>query len=52
MIDTPNRAGTGKAWWSDRADLADFYLAHDFDLTTATAPVFSFASYWSFEAGL
>ena len=49
VIDTPNRAGTGMAWWSDRADLADFYLAHDFDLTGATAPIFSFASYWSFE---
>jgi immune inhibitor A len=49
VIETPNRAGTGKAWWSDRSDLADFYLAHDFDLTAATAPVFSFASYWSFE---
>ena len=52
VIDTPNPLGTGKAWWSDRADLADFYLAHDFDLTGATAPIFSFASYWSFEAGL
>jgi immune inhibitor A len=50
VVDTPNRAGTGNGWWSDRADLADFYLAHDFDLTTAAAPVFSFASYWSFEA--
>ena len=50
VIDTPNRAGTGKAWWSDRADLADFYLAHDFDLAGTTAPVFSFASFWSFEA--
>jgi len=50
VIDTPNRAGTGKAWWSDRADLADFYLAHDFDLTGAIAPIFSFASFWSFEA--
>jgi immune inhibitor A len=49
VIDTPNPLGTGKAWWSDRADLADFYLAHDFDLTGATAPIFSFASYWSFE---
>jgi len=29
--------------------VADFYLAHDFDLTTAVAPIFSFASYWSFE---
>jgi immune inhibitor A len=49
VIETPNLAGTGQAWWSDRADLADFYLAHDFDLTSAAAPVFSFASYWSFE---
>ncbi len=49
VIDTPNRAGTGKAWWSDRADLADFYLAHDFDLAGTTAPIFSFASFWSFE---
>jgi immune inhibitor A len=49
VIEIPNRAGTGKAWFSDRADLADFYLAHDFDLSTATAPIFSFASYWSFE---
>jgi len=49
VIDTPNPLGTGKAWWSDRADLADFYLAHDFDLTGTTAPIFSFASYWSFE---
>ena len=49
VIETPNRAGTGKAWWSDRADLADFYLAHDFNLAGTTAPIFSFASYWSFE---
>ena len=49
VIDTPNPLGTGQAWWSDRADLADFYLAHDFDLTAAAAPIFSFASYWSFE---
>ncbi len=50
VVDTPNPLGTGKAWWSDRADLADFYLAHDFDLAGTTAPVFSFASAWSFEA--
>jgi immune inhibitor A len=49
VVETPNMAGTGNAWWSDRADLADFYLAHDFDLTGTTAPIFSFASYWSFE---
>jgi immune inhibitor A len=50
VIDTPNPLGTGKAWWSDRADMANFYLAHDFNLTSATAPIFSFANYWSFEA--
>ncbi len=49
VIDIPNPLGTGKAWWSDRADLADFYLAHDFDLTGTTAPIFSFASSWGFE---
>ena len=49
VIETPNPLGTGKAWWSDRADLADFYLAREFDLTGTTAPVFSFASAWSFE---
>lgn len=49
VIDTPNPLGTGKAWWSDRADLADFYLAHDFDLTGTTAPIFSFASSWGME---
>ena len=49
VITTDNPLGTGKAWWSDRADLADFYLARDFDLTGATAPVFSFASSWSLE---
>jgi immune inhibitor A len=50
VVETPNPLGTGKAWWSDRADLADFSLAHDFNLTGTTAPIFSFASYWSFEA--
>jgi immune inhibitor A len=49
VVNTANLAGTGQAWWSDRADLADFYLAHDFNLAGTTAPVFSFASYWSFE---
>jgi immune inhibitor A len=49
VVNIPNLAGTGKAWWSDKADLADFYLAHSFNLTTTTAPIFSFASYWSFE---
>jgi immune inhibitor A len=50
VVTTDNQAGTGQAWWSQRGDLADFYLAHDFDLTAATAPVFSFASFWSLEA--
>ncbi len=49
VIETPNPMGTGQAWGSDRADLADFYLAHDFDLTATAAPIFSFASSWSFE---
>jgi immune inhibitor A len=49
VVTTDNKAGTGQAWWSTRSDLADFYLAHDFDLTAATTPVFSFASYWSVE---
>ena len=49
VVETPNLAGTGIAWWSGKADLADFYLAHDFDLTGTTAPIFSFASFWSFE---
>ena len=49
VVDTPNPLGTGKAWWSDRGDMASFYLSHDFDLTGTTAPIFSFASYWSFE---
>ena len=49
VVSIPNRAGTGGGWWSDRADNAEFYLAHDFDLTGATAPIFSFASYWSIE---
>jgi immune inhibitor A len=48
-IVTPNPLGSGKAWWSDLANLADFYLAHDFNLAGATKPVFSFASSWSFE---
>jgi immune inhibitor A len=49
VIATDNPMGTGKAWWSDRADLADFYLAHTFDLTGTTAPIFSFTSSWGLE---
>ena len=51
LVETPNLAGTGKGWWSGKADLADFTLAHTFNLTGTTAPIFSFDSYWSFEAG-
>ena len=51
VITTANPLGTGNAWWSDRADLADFYLAHTFDLAGTTAPIFSFASDWSLEKG-
>jgi immune inhibitor A len=49
VVNIPNPLGTGKAWWSGKGDLSDFYLTHDFDLTTATAPIFSFASAWSIE---
>jgi len=49
QVQIPNPLGTGKAWWSTRADLSDFYLAHEFDLAGTTAPIFSFASYWSIE---
>lgn len=49
VVTVDNRAGTGNAWWSTRANLADFYLARDFNLVGSTAPIFSFASYWSFE---
>lgn len=48
-ITIPNPLGTGDAWWSDVADLAQHTLAYEFDLTGTTAPVFSFASYWSIE---
>jgi immune inhibitor A len=51
QVVVPNRAGTGKAWWSTKSDLADFTLAHTFDLTGTTAPIFSFDTYWSFETG-
>jgi immune inhibitor A len=46
---TPNPAGEGQGWWSGVADGVNFTLEHQFDLTAATAPVFSFASYWSIE---
>jgi immune inhibitor A len=49
VVEVPNMAGTGNGWWSTKADLADFYLARDFNLMGTTAPIFSFASYWSFE---
>lgn len=48
-IVTPNPAGEGQGWWSGVADGVNFTLEHQFDLTGAAAPVFSFASYWSIE---
>jgi len=48
-ITVPNPLDTGNAWWSDLGDLMQHTLAHDFDLIEATAPIFSFASYWSIE---
>ena len=48
-ITIPNPLDTGQAWWSDVGDLAQFTLIHEFDLTGTTAPIFSFASYWSIE---
>ncbi len=53
VIETPNPLDTGKALWSDRGDLREAVVttAQAFDLTSAAAPVFSFASYWSIEEG-
>jgi immune inhibitor A len=48
-ITIPNPLDTGDAWWSDLGDLVLNTLTHEFDLTGTTAPVFSFASYWSIE---
>ena len=48
-ITIPNPLETGQAWWSDLGDLVQFTLAHEFDLTGTTEPIFSFASYWSIE---
>jgi immune inhibitor A len=48
-ITTPNPLDTGQAWWSDVGDLLSNTLAHEFDLTGTTTPIFSFNSYWSLE---
>lgn len=48
-ITIPNPLDTGDAWWSDVGDLMQNTLTHEFDLTGTTAPIFSFASYWSIE---
>ena len=48
-ITVPNPLGTGNAWWSDLGDLMQNTLTHEFDLTGAATPIFSFASYWSIE---
>ena len=44
-----NKIGTGIGWWSDKGNLLNQTLTHSFNLASATAPVFSFASYWSIE---
>lgn len=49
-VTVPNPLGTGQAWWSNVADLANNTLTRGFDLTGAAAPIFSFASSWSIEA--
>ncbi|HEX2981117.1 MAG TPA: M6 family metalloprotease domain-containing protein [Anaerolineaceae bacterium] len=49
QVSIPNPLGTGNAWWSDSANVVTNTLTRSFDLTSATAPVFSFASYWSIE---
>ena len=51
VVNIPNPLGTGNAWWSDRGDLMENTLVRSLDLTGATAPIFSFASYWSIEDG-
>ena len=48
-IVVPNPLGTGQAWWSNVADLADYTLENEFDLAGTTAPIFSFAGSWSIE---
>ncbi len=50
-VTTPNPLDTGQAWWSNVGDLLDNTLAHGFSLAGATAPIFSFSSYWSIEEG-
>ena len=49
VVSVPNPLGTGKAWWSGQADAVDYTIQHAFDLHGTTAPIFSFASYWSIE---
>ena len=44
-----NEIGTGIGWWSDKGNLLNHTLTHSFNLVSAKAPVFSFASYWSIE---
>lgn len=48
-ITIPNPLDTGQAWWSDLGDLMENTVTHEFNLAETTAPVFSFASYWSIE---
>jgi len=44
-----NPMGTGSAWWSDYGDMLNHIVWHEFDLTGAASPVFSFNSVWSIE---
>jgi immune inhibitor A len=45
----PNPLNSGQAWWSDKGDLLTNSIVHEFDLTGAAAPIFSFNSHWSME---
>ena len=48
-VNINNELDTGQAWWSDKGNLLNQTLTRSFNLTSAAAPIFSFASYWSIE---
>ena len=52
VVTTDNKASTGQAWWSTRSDLADFYLAHDFDLLDRRGSRFLFRHLLEHRSGL